>query len=213
LFYRGHYIPFDTAGIITIQDHIRNVNQSLTEFVGDRNGLKNLPLWWNSGDQFICISNKIRVEMTFENDTYDASIHFYPIEENEPFSRIIEVTETTPFGINSEDRIIEKIKEIAINGIKAPTIAFSDLVNPNKYETYLAIKPIDVFTDEIESYIYIYIFGKPNLDLMILQDAMEFSYMAKLIFSIDGQYIGRIVERGEILKYFGFDQCPYFIGF
>lgn len=61
--------------------------------------------------------------------------------------------------------------------------------------------------------IFIYLFGKPNTDIMTLNEAIDFSYMAKLVVTVKGHYVDRIVIPGDILKYFGYGDCPYFIGF
>ena len=75
------------------------------------------------------------------------------------------------------------------------------------------MKPIEVFTSANGQYIYLYVFGKLRIDLTSLQNAARYSYMAKLIFTSEGQYLGRIVESGLTLKYFGFALCDQFIGF
>ncbi len=144
---------------------------------------------------------------------FDFEHLFYPKDKGELFSKMRQYESGDPFGINSEEKLVTVIKEIFVNGVKLPTKAISDLINPNRFETILSIKPIKVYDSSCEKYLFIYVFATLNTEIMTFAEAINFSYMAKIITDKEGHYIGRIVVPGNKLKFFGFGDCPHFIGF
>lgn len=204
---------FDSEGVENTIDFINKYFPKQRRYVSDRNELKAINIWYNSDSTILFKDETDEIKITFKNRYFDPTKIFYPKSVGEEFSRIREYDEGLPFGITSEDTIFTYISEIIVNSKKVPDTYFSDLFNPNKYETIFSIKPINVYKSKCGQYLFIYIFGKLNTDIMTMNEVAGFSYMAKLIVSTQGYYIDRIVVSGEKLKYFGFGECPDFKGF
>jgi hypothetical protein len=208
-----HQTHFDSEGIENTIDFINMYFPKQRRYVSDRNELKAINIWYNSDSTIVFQDNANEIKIIFKTRYFDPTKIFYPKSPGEKYSTIREYEEGLPYGITSEDTIFTCISEIFINNKKIPSSYFSDLFNPNKYETILSIKPINVYKSKCGQYLYIYIFGKLNTDIMTMNEAAGFSYMAKLIVSTKGNYIDRIVVSGDKLKYFGFGECPDFKGF
>jgi hypothetical protein len=156
-----------------------------------------------------------RIEIDYGSMRIDGSSFFSTVDSSEKYSRIL-LSDDAPFGITYLDTAVRTITKITVNSKKIPDKAFQDLYNPNICQTAMAIKPISAFYSDNKEYIYLYIFGELNENVLRIfgnPDAVNFSYMAKLIFTYNGEYIGRIVIRGNILEYFHFSDCPNFKGF
>lgn len=210
----GHYSPFDTSGIRTLKDYLNKYwSQYKFHFTG-RKELKKIPLLINEGNEAnFSLNNegvKDNLVVLFGEKPFKAIDYFYPKDSSDLFSRIIN-SDHAPYGITSEDTVVTFIEQIQVNSIYLPDSAFSDLLNPNRYKTYFSIKPIEMYKSIDGAYYYVYIFGYQNV--IPIEFAYEFSYMAKIIIRKDGTYIGRIVESGRILQYFGFGDCPDINGF
>lgn len=210
---RGHQTLFDAKGIQNTVDYINKYYPNQKRYVTNRNELESINLWMNVDSTMLFKDKENTISISFTNRKIDPADIFYPKSEGEAFSRIREYNEGLPYGITSEDTTIVLLAEISINDKKIPASYFSDLLNPNRYETILSVKPIEVYKSKCGQYLFIYLFGKLNIDIMTLNEAIDFSYMAKLVVTVKGYYVDRIVIPGDILKYFGYGDCPYFIGF
>lgn len=210
---RGHQTLFDTKKIYTTSDYVNKFYPEQSRYLSNRNELESLSLWLNLDSIMLFKDGSDEIKISFSNKNIDPTDIFYPKPEGQTFSKIREYAEGYPFGITSEDTVSSNIAEISINDIKLPVSSFSDLLNPNRYETILSVKPIEVYRSKCGQYFFIYIFGKPNTDIMMISEAIDFSYMAKIVVSKKGYYVDRIVIPGEKLKYFGYGECPYFVGF
>lgn len=206
---------YDTTGLKNTVDYVARYFPDQVRYVSNRYELEPINLWVNYDSMMLFIDSNATVRIYFDIGHVDVKDIFYPKSENESYSGIREYNPGMPYGIGSEDTSAVFIKEIRVNGIKLPEDAFSDLLNPNRYETNYSIKPLAVYWSNNKKYIYIYIFGALNKYIRSIDEAEAFalSYMAKLILTDKGYYVGRIVIPGERLFYFGFFQCPYFIGF
>lgn len=213
LIIRGHMSLFDHEGINTTFDYVKTYYPKQRRFISDRNELDAINLWVNTDSIMLFKEGSDEIKITFGKDVVDYKVIFYPKNEDEPFSRIREYREGYPFGITSEDTTASQITKIIVNGKKLPLASFADLLNPNRYETNFSIKPIRVYRSACDHYFFIYIFGKPDTGIMTFHESLDFSYMAKIIVTVKGYYVDRIVVPGDKLKYFGFGECPYFIGF
>ncbi len=209
----GHSIPFDQEGIKTTYDYIKTYFPKQRRFISNRKKLQPLDLLINRDSIMIFEKGKDKVIIKFREKRFKNKDLFYPKEKGEKYSGIRDYSENTPFGVTSEDTVVSYISEIIVNSKQLPVRSFYDLLNPNQYKTILSIKPIKVYKSNCGEYLFIYIFGKLNLDLMSINGAINFSYMAKIVVTKKGYYVDRIVENGYILKYFGFGDCPMFIGF
>lgn len=210
-----HYCPFDPQGIRTTKDYIARKYPRLREHIGNRATLPKVNLLIDRNDDSYFFSNrKVAIQIKCKKIIVDSiSKYFYPTDgEDENYLSFIN-DPSAPFGITIKDKIIEVIDSIKINENQVPPEAFQNLYNINRTETLFAVKPLEVFTSANGKFIYLYVFGKLRIDLTSVQNAARFSYMAKLIFTTEGQYLGRIVESGSTLKYFGFALCDQFIGF
>ena len=78
---------------------------------------------------------------------------------------------------------------------------------------YIAVRPLECYKSCDGKFVYIYVFGKALVENADCNNPLLFSYMAKLIFSANGSFVGRIVENSEFLNYYGYSDCPEFIGF
>lgn len=212
LILRSHYTPFYPEGIKTVRDYINKYYPDQARFFSARPDLKPLPLWYNADSIMFFNSGSEKVEIIFTQTRVSPDDIFDPKNNDEAYSYIREYSVGTPFGITSEDSVVTSIASIHVNGKKVLSSAFNDLMSPNRYETYLSIKPIEVFESPCKHYFYIYIFGKLYSDPMLI-DPFKFSYMAKIIVTKKGLYVDRIVVSGDTLSYFGFNECPDFIGF
>lgn len=208
-----HQTVFDTEGIRYPVDYINKYYPDQARYFSNRSELNPINLWWTSDSTMHFQNEKHDVRISFSTVQINPREFFYPKDEDEPFSAIREYRAGLPFGVISEDTTVTAISEINVNGNKIPMLYFSDLLNPNRYETMFSIKPIEVYESACGRYLYIYLFGKPNRSIMTFKEGIEFSYMAKLIVSDKGYYVDRIVIPGLILSFFGFGECPYFIGF
>lgn len=206
-----HYIPFDSSGIKKTTDYINIKYPNLTEFLSNRKTLIEIPILLNAKNRMILGDDKIDINILF--DTINVNPENYFIHDSLQLSFYNYNDIDMPYGITYLDSVNSYIEKITINDKDIPESAFSDLLNPNRFETTLSIKPIKGYLTNDNEFIYIYIFGKCNDSMYVSPDCFELSYMAKLIFDSKGNYINRIVERGEILNYFGFYNCPDFIGF
>ena len=212
LILRSHYTPFYPEGIKTVRDYINKYYPDQARFFSARPDLKPLPLWYNADSSMFFNSGSEKVEIIFTQTRVSPDDIFDPKNNDEAYSYIREYSAGTPFGITSEDSVVTSIASIHVNGKKVLSSAFNDLMSPNRYETYLSIKPIEVFESPCKHYFYIYIFGKLCSDPMLI-DPFKFSYMAKIIVTKKGLFVDRIVVSGDTLSYFGFNECPDFIGF
>jgi hypothetical protein len=209
------YAPFRIDNINTIRDYIVSKWPEYSTFFSDRSKLEQVTntTSLDSATVFMDFKN-LTVEITIENKVLNSKIYFDTYDETNPFSIFLVEELNPPYGIFPMDSVVQIIGEITINNISVPKIAFQDLINPNINQRYYAIRPIELYKSECKNYFFLYIFGKIKVsDKVPLQVAPRFSYMAKLIFKSDGTYIGRIIERGYVLEYFGFDLCPLFKGF
>lgn len=211
---RGDETLFSKDRIKTTKDFIEKYFPDQSRFFSNRNELQKLNLELNMDSIMIFSEGDDMIKITFRNRVIENKDFFYPKAEDEKYSRIREYNPGEPFGIISEDTLASFVSEIIVNDKKLPPFYFFDLLNPNKYETMFAIKPIEVYLSKDGLYFYIYVFGKLNTDIIpTLDEAVDFSYMAKIVLSRKGYFIDRIVIPGDKLKFFGFSQCPYFIGF
>lgn len=208
-----HQTLFDTEGIQHTVDYINKFFPEQKRYISDRNELEPINLWWNTDSTMLFENKENTIRISFANRNIDPTDIFYPKSEGDTFSKIREYNEGSPYGVTSEDTTAVLLAEISINGKQIPESYFSDLLNPNRYETVLSVKPIEVYKSKCGQYLYIYLFGKLNTDIMTLNEAIDFSYMAKLVVTVKGYYVNRIVIPGDKLKYFGYGDCPYFIGF
>ncbi len=205
--------PFETEGIKTTFDFIKKFHPKQIRFYSDRADLKSINLWLNVDTFMIFNKDSDEIKIIFGKKKFNPDNIFYPKTNDESFSRIREYSNDTPFGVISEDTTVTYIKSITINSRSIPKHAFIDLLNPNRYKTFFSVKPIKVYKSKNNKYIFIYIFGSVDNKLMTFNESIEFSYMAKIIITSKGYYVDRIVEPGIKLQYFGFGECPYFIGF
>jgi hypothetical protein len=183
-------------------------------YVSDRRLLERIPLWLNNGSRLLFRDSIGHdVEISIQREQVDGSEFFDQKAGDEKYSRI-QIKHKRPYGIMSEDKEADCISYIKVNSKCTPVAAFSDILNPNMLFTLCPVKPIEAYHSEDKKYIYVYIFGRTRDDICEdLACSFAYSYMAKLIFSEEGDYMGRIVEHGEILNYFGFYNCCDFIGF
>lgn len=202
----GTHLPFDTTNIRTTQDYISLAHFKMKRHISNRSKLEAIPLWLNVDSVVVFNDGKINIRMVIGQKRVDPKEYFDIREEGD--NSTVFIVSDPPFGITPWDSAIHYIKRIEINGVTVPDEAFSDLWNPNLYTTVFSIKPVQAFKDVNEN-IHIYVFGE--LDTRSIDIGL--SYMAKLVFTSKGYYIGRIVETGEVLSYFGYGDCPYFIGF
>lgn len=200
LVYYGHYLPFDTVGIQFTSDYVISQGKLLSH-IGDRKLYSELNLCNSMDDRFIYDEGLIVIE--FGHEKVVSSDYFYTVENSTIFS-----SKDMPYGILPMDSIVPCISSIVIGSFITPDTAFADLLRPNKYFVYGAIKPIKAYRSS-SGFIYIYLFGNTFRD----DSSLDLSYMAKLIYSPSGEYIGRIVERGKRLNYFRFFDCCNFVGF
>jgi hypothetical protein len=203
-------VPFDKSGIKTLKDYIKIYFPNERRHVGNIDSLAKVNLICNLGDVMIFQEQSTKVEMSFVSDTINTTLCFYPKIQGENYSRILQERDNCPYGITSEDSLVSKFSSMSVNGIKTPEYAYSDLINPTRSQLFMGVKPIEVYKSSCEEYLYIYLTGELNLDIMIPAEAINYSYIAKLIFTNKGYYVGRIVERGDRLKYFGFGECYSF---
>lgn len=213
----GHYAPFNVDGVRTLRDYLNKYWSQYEAHFSDRKSLQQIPLLINERDEasfgFITSEGvKDDLVVLFGEKPFKGIDYFYPKDSSDLYSRIINADDA-PYGITSEDTVVTFIEQIQVNGIHLPDSAFSDLLNPNRYKTFLSIKPIEMYKSQDGAYYYLYIFGDHRTDVIPIEFAYEFSYMAKLIIRKDGSYVGRIVESARILQYFGFGDCPDLIGF
>lgn len=213
LTFQGHYIPFDTSGITTTSDFARIYFPKQRRLISNRMDLERLNLWLNTDSIMLFKDEENEVQIFFSQKPIELEGIFYPKSEEEPFSRIREYAEGLPFGVISEDTMATCIYKIRVNGKEIPMQYFSDLMNPNRYETIFSVKPIEIYKSKCGQLLFIYLFGKLNSNIMTMGEAVNFSYMAKIIVTTKGYYVDRIVIPGDTLRYFGYGECPYFIGF
>jgi hypothetical protein len=215
LTFQGHYIPFDTSGITTTADFARIYFPKQRRLVSNRMDLERLNLWLNTDSIMLFKDEANEVRIFFSDKPIRLTNIFYPKSEDQAFSTIREYGEGLPFGVTSEDTVVSYVYKIIANGREIPVKSFSDLLNPNRYETILSVKPVEVYKSECGHYLFIYLFGKLNTSIRTMDyaEAAGFSYMAKIIVDAKGYYVDRIVIPGDTLKYFGYGECPYFIGF
>ncbi|MBK8152538.1 MAG: hypothetical protein IPK61_05415 [Saprospiraceae bacterium] len=208
-----HYYPFSISGIKNTKDYIKSKHQNISNHFTSRNRLEKIALWGNDNDSFMLFKNEnLEIEIYFGTKPVSPEKYFYPKEKNEKYSRII-YDQSAPYGLNSEDTLASCITRLLVNNVNCPSEAINDLLNVNRYYTFLSIKTPEVYISKNKKYIYLYLFGELKTQLMEIHDAVNMSFMAKLVFDRKGNYIERIVERGSVLSYFGFGDCPYFIGF
>ncbi|MEZ4910561.1 MAG: hypothetical protein R2774_06835 [Saprospiraceae bacterium] len=211
----GYEYVFDADGIKNTVDYVKTYHPKQRRYISNRNHLKKINVSWNTDTSMIFRDDDFFIKLIFDYKKVDPSEIFDPKEDGETYSNVRDYSYGTPFGISSEDTIGLFLKEISINELIIPPKFYSDLLNPNRYETFISIRPIEIYKsiDENCLFLYIYIYGRPNMNLMSYHDNIDKSYMAKLIITTKGYYVDRIVIPGHILKYFGFGECPYFIGF
>lgn len=211
--YSGHYDPYKVTAHKNLQQFINHKYPNLKRHINNRNKLRPLKLIQSDEHElFFVHEDKLEVNIKFKEIKYYAYHYFYPKDSSEEFSHIID-KDDAPFGVNSEDTMYAKISDIEINQKKVGDLGFQDLYNPNILFTKISIRPIEAYLSNNNKFVYIYIFGTPNSKFMEFNNIFELTFMAKLIYSIEGNYIGRIVERGDCLNYCGFDVNPWFIGF
>lgn len=199
-YYHGHYIPFDTTGVSFTSDYIRKKGK-YANHISNRHNLKEIEPCVTI-DGFLSYSdNSTDIGIVIGKRNVNPSCYF---DGNYIFNDT-----GMPYGVFPKDTVVPVIKSLFINDILVPDSVFNDLCRPNIYRAYFSIKPLKVYYSKDMNYIYIYIFG----DTYDFEPSLRLSYMAKLIFSIKGKYIGRIVERGSRLNYFRFNNCCDFIGF
>lgn len=206
-----HSLPFSPEGLITTLDYIQRYHPRQSMLVSRRDTLKQIPVILNIGNNMIFSDKDIEVIIEFSDTILDVNTYFYK-RPGEKYNAINQLADYEYlYGINSEDTLYSIIKSISVNGVMLDSKRFHDLISPNRHFYYESIRPIEVFCDNYA--IYVYIFGDVNSEFLSPFEAIEFSYMAKLVFTIKGYYSGRIVEEAKILKYFGFEYCRNFIGF
>jgi hypothetical protein len=124
---------------------------------------------------------------------YDSFPEFF--ESKKIISRI---DNKVPCGINTvEDmpKSLDRIGSIKIH-LKREIIdldisEIDNLFFPNFNNTYFSIQPINIFLSDCRRYVYVYIYGDLNFknDKYIYWYASNFSYMAKVIISLEQEKI------------------------
>lgn len=117
------------------------------------------------------------------------------------------------YGLNPYDSSYLIIDSINFNGKYIINNNYQDLLNPNILMNYIAVRPLECYKSCDGKFVYIYVFGKALVENADCNNPLLFSYMAKLIFNANGSFVGRIVENSEFLNYYGYSDCPEFIGF
>lgn len=152
-----HQTLFNTEGIQNTVDYINKYYPNQKRYVTNRNELESINLWMNVDSTMLFKDKENTISISFTNRTMNPADIFYPKSEGEAFSRIREYNEGSPYGITSEDRTIVLLTEISINDKKIPASYFSDLLNPNRYETILSVKPIEVYKSKCGQYLFTYL--------------------------------------------------------
>jgi hypothetical protein len=171
----------------------------------------------NKKDDISCTRSESRKMSVWSNNEQGAE--FYS-----PVTGIVKITtrkksvkpfliENTYYGIEEEDSALICIDAITFNSNIISDTIFNTLLNVNTNDTFCAIKPLEAYVSPNQKYVFIYVFGKPRLEKFILTDPTQNSYMAKLIFTTQGEYVDKVIIRGDLLDYFGFTTCCDFIGF
>ena len=215
LIIRNNYISIDTQDVKNTFDYIRKKYPKYEKYISDRKSLERIPLLVNNLKESIFLYDNLMIKLEYSNKHFNPKPFFYPIPVDEDTipNRMLYINEQTPYGITHTDTIISVINSMLINGIKVDPVSYDRLFNPNILATYISIKPIEAFLSEDKNNIYIYIFGEPKSDMILRDTAFYFTYMAKMIYTMNGDYVGKIIMRGEELEYFNFHQCPNFVGF
>ena len=195
-----------------MKNYISKKYPKLNSFITNKNTCNEIPISLNYSDRIIIEDNQTKIELFFGYQKVEPYRYFDKTNKINSNSLIFDDT-NMPYGINSKDTLAISIVKLKVNNVYAPEYSYMDLLNPNRYETILSIKPIKAYYSADKKYIFLYIYGKYMDDIYGHFTSFDLSYMAKLIFSKDGEYIGRMVERGYILNYFGFYNCSEFKGF
>jgi hypothetical protein len=194
----------------TTQDYIARNWPKYKKHINNRKKLNILnPTIRTEYEMIFSDFKRIEIKLNFKK----ISIQEFLALNNELSLELINEKYVNYFGLNSLDTSFQIIDSIVLNGKYIPGIYYQDLLNVNTTINYISVRPIECYKSLDNRFIYIYLFGKPILDHPNINNPLLYSYMTKLIFKSNGDFIGRILEGAEFLNYYGFSDCPEFVGF
>lgn len=202
-----------------IEHKLNNKNDSI--YLEEKEGLHSLKTWVCNPREIELYeqigSTKIGVSIRKHQIPFSSEEYVMP-NTYEGAKMLLYNDQNTPFGFIQSDSSASVISSLKATynekEIVIPDSAFNDLLFPNFCNVAFPIRPVEAYLSSDGSLIYLYIHGENRSNKSLsYQEGTRYSYLAKLIISLEDGYLTRVVLRGTELCYYNWETCLNFTGF